>query len=96
MSPNRTRTSAPVSRTTYGGFSNEEVDELYDELQVETDPARQEEILAEVETILVDEAFGVTLFQHPELTIYSDRVQNVSSTTVSPTMFWNYWDWQVS
>lgn len=80
----------------YGGFSNDEVDALYDELQVETDPARQEEILAEVETILVDEAFGVTLFQHPELTIYSDRVQNVSSTTVSPTMFWNYWDWQVS
>ena len=40
----------------YGGFSNEEVDELYDELQVETDPARQEEILAEAETILVDEA----------------------------------------
>lgn len=80
----------------YGGFSNDEVNELYDELQVETDPARQEEILTEVESILVEEAFGVTLYQHPELTIYSDRVQNVSNTTVSPTMFWNYWEWQVS
>ena len=36
------------------------------------------------------------IFQHPELTIYRDRIQNVSTTTVSPTMFWNYWEWQVS
>jgi peptide/nickel transport system substrate-binding protein len=80
----------------YGGYSNEKVDGLYDELQVETDEGRQEEILTEVESTLVDDAFGVTLFQHPELTIYRDRLQNVSSITVSPTMFWNYWEWEVS
>lgn len=80
----------------YGGYSNERVDELYDELQTELDEDRQLEILTEVEQILVEDAFGATLFQHPQLTIYRDRVENVSNTTVSPTMFWNYWEWQVS
>lgn len=80
----------------YGGYSNEEVDELFDELQVELDEGRQVEILTEVEEHLVQDAFGVVLFQHPQLTIYRDRVENVSNTTVSPTMFWNYWEWQVS
>jgi len=37
----------------FGGFSNERVDELFDELNTETDPVQQANILAEVEQILV-------------------------------------------
>lgn len=84
------------AQNNYGGYTNDDVDALLDDIQVETDESRQEELLGELEQHLVDDAFGVTLFQHPELTIFRDRVQNVSNTTVSPTMFWNYWEWQVS
>ena len=79
----------------FGGFANDEVDKLYDELQTETDPARQAEILGEVEKILVDEGFGLTLFQFPEVVAYSDQLQNVKPMTVSPTMFWNFWEWEM-
>src|SRR5699024_9013852 len=37
----------------FGGFSNDRVDELYNELQTETDPARQFALLGEVESMLV-------------------------------------------
>lgn len=77
------------------GYSSDEVDALYDELQTELDEGRQLEILAEVEQHLVDDAFGAPIFQHPSLTIARERVQNVSTTTVSPTIFWNYWEWEV-
>ena len=79
----------------FGGYSNDEVDSLYDELQTETDPARQAELLGDVEKHLVNDAFGVTLFQFPEIVAYSDQLQNVKSMTVAPTMFWNFWEWEI-
>jgi peptide/nickel transport system substrate-binding protein len=80
----------------YGGYTSDEVDGLLDELMVTTEEADQVPLVTEIESILIEDGFGMPIFQHPELTIYRDRVQNVSTTTVSPTMFWNYWEWQVS
>lgn len=79
----------------YGHYSSPRIDSLLDSLQAELDPAKQEEILGQVERQLLDDGFGLPLFQHPEMTIYSDRVSGVENTAVSPTMFWNYWDWTV-
>ncbi|WP_229744914.1 ABC transporter family substrate-binding protein [Sediminivirga luteola] len=80
----------------YGGYSSQEVDDILTELQTELDEGRQLELSIELESHLHADAFGVNIFQHPELLIYRDRVQNVSSTAVSPTMFWNFWEWEVS
>lgn len=80
----------------YGAYSSEEVDDILTELQTELDENRQLELSIELESHLHADAFGVNIFQHPELLIYRDRVQNVSSTAVSPTMFWNFWEWEVS
>ncbi|MGA4669336.1 ABC transporter family substrate-binding protein [Propionibacteriaceae bacterium Y1923] len=80
----------------YGGYSNAEVDKLYDELLVETDPQRQKEITIEVEKHLVNDAFGVTIFQFPGIMAFDDSVSNVSKTTISPTIFWNFWEWEVA
>lgn len=80
----------------YGGYTSEEVDSKLDELMVTTEESEQVPLVTEIEKTLIEDGFGMPIFQHPELTIYRDRVQNVSNTTVSPTMFWNYWEWQVS
>ena len=48
----------------------------------------------DVEKQLVDDAFGLPLFQHPSLTIHGDKVANVSTMTLDPSMFWNYWEWE--
>ena len=53
------------------GYSNETVDALYEELKVTTDPARQQEILLEIEQNLVADAFGTTIFQFPGLMAYN-------------------------
>ena len=79
------------------GYSNAEVDALYEELKVTTDPARQEEILAEVEAQLVETGFGLPLFQHPGVTAFnSNYVSNIDPIAISPTIFWNVWDWEAA
>ena len=80
----------------FGGFSNDRVDELYNELQVETDPDRQIEILSEVESILVEQGFGVTIFQFPSVTGYNTELQGVDPITINPTIFWNFWEWSTT
>ncbi|WP_298459483.1 ABC transporter family substrate-binding protein [uncultured Cellulomonas sp.] len=77
------------------GYSNPEVDALFDELQVTTDEARQEEILADVEAHLVEDAFGVTIFQFPGVTAWNpSAITNVSKIPINPTIFYGYWDWE--
>lgn len=80
----------------YGKYSDPQVDKLLDELKVTTDTARQTEILASVEKQLADDAFGITIFQFPEVTGISKKVQGVSSIPLSPNYFWNFWEWKVS
>lgn len=78
----------------YFGYSNPEVDALYDELQTETDPAEQERILGEVEKHLVDDAFGVTIFQHPGVTGWNpEKIGNVQKLGIAPTIFYGFWEW---
>jgi len=76
------------------GYSNADVDALYEELQATSDPARQDEILLEVESILLEDAFGLPIFQFPEITAFnSTYVQNVSSIPLSPTVLFDVWNW---
>lgn len=80
----------------YGGYSNKEVDSLYDQLLTQTDPAKQLEITNKIESILVNDAFGVTIFQFPGVRGYSEKLSGVSAPPVSPTIFWNFWEWKLS
>ena len=76
------------------GYGNPAVDALFDELQVTTDEDRQAEILAEIETLLVEDAFGVTLFQFPGVTAWNpEAIQGVEKITIAPTIFHGFWDW---
>ena len=90
--------SSPTFRT--GGinnlnyYSNAEVDGLLDELDVTLDPERQIEIQIEIDKLLMDDFYGVTIFQFPAVTAFSDRVANVEPGPLSPTIFWNAWDWE--
>ncbi|GAA3824626.1 ABC transporter family substrate-binding protein [Brevibacterium ammoniilyticum] len=81
------------SQNNYGGYSNSNTDKILDQLLVapEADGAK---LSTDLEKQLVDDAFGLPIFQFPGLTIYRDSVSGVSNTTVAPTVFWNYWDWE--
>ncbi|GEL98039.1 ABC transporter family substrate-binding protein [Cellulomonas terrae] len=76
------------------GYSNSTVDGLFDELQVATEQSDQEELLAQIETELVNDAFGVTIFQFPGVTAWNpEKIGNVSKLTIAPTIFYGFWEW---
>ena len=74
-------------------YSKPEVDDLLTELDTEIDPDRQIEIQLEIDRLLMDDAYGLTIFQFPGVTAYSDRVEGVDPGPLSPTIFWNIWVW---
>ena len=86
----------PAGVNNFSGYANPKVNALYDELQVTLDPARQKAINEEVEKILVADAFGITIFQFPSITANSSKLQGVKHIPISPTVFWNFWEWKVA
>jgi peptide/nickel transport system substrate-binding protein len=78
------------------GYSNKKVDDLLDQLQVAIDPAKQQQLVGEIEAQLVADNFSISIFQFPEPTGVSNKLQNVSSISISPTLFWNFWQWKLS
>jgi len=77
----------------HGGYSNEDVDGWYDELQVATEEDEQQELLTKIETQLVDDAFGLTLWQFPAVSAYNNSLQGVEEISISPTIFHGFWNW---
>ena len=76
------------------GYSNETIDALFEELQATTDSVRQDEILVEIESVLFEDAFGLPIFQFPQITAFnSTYVSGVSDIPIAPTVFYNVWDW---
>ncbi|MDP3968480.1 MAG: ABC transporter family substrate-binding protein [Nocardioides sp.] len=99
-----TSTAVSADKETFGtgglnnlnGYSNEEVDGLFDQLIVTTDPDEQLDIQMQIEQILVDDAIGATIFQFPAVAAWrSDRISNVQPAPLSPTIFYGFWDWEV-
>ena len=78
------------------GYSSKKVDGLLDQLQSEFDVTKQQAIVLDIEKQLVADQFGITIFQFPEPTAVSNRLQNLSSIPLSPTFFWNFWEWKLS
>lgn len=77
----------------YYGWDNKKVNELFKELDVTIDPARQREILIEAETIMYEEAWTLPLFQHPSVVAWSDQVENMKPGFLSPHYFWSIAEW---
>ncbi|HUF99801.1 MAG TPA: ABC transporter substrate-binding protein [Ilumatobacter sp.] len=78
------------------GYSNADVDALFAELNGTADPEVQKELVFEAEANLWADAFGITLFQHPGLAAYnSNYVEGIDPIALSPTLFWNVWDWTI-
>jgi peptide/nickel transport system substrate-binding protein len=77
-------------------YSNERVDEIITELNGTFDEEKQIELQVEMDRLLWEDFYGVTIFQFPSVTAYSDRVENIDPSIIAPTIFWNAWDWAVT
>lgn len=77
-------------------YSSSTVDEVVAQLNTEFDEQKKIDLQIELDKALWSDFYGVTIFQFPEVTAISDRVTNVSSSILAPTVFWNAWDWEVT
>lgn len=75
-------------------YSNPAVDALYDQLGSTSDPAQQLEIQTQVDSTLYADAYGLTIYQFPGVTAWSDSLSGVATAPLSPTIFWNFWEWE--
>jgi peptide/nickel transport system substrate-binding protein len=89
------KTSATTTGGNYNGYSNPTVDSDFATLNGTTVPSAQQKILANVDKELWSDAYGATIFQFPDLTAWSKKVSNVEDAPLAPTVFWNYWEWNV-
>ncbi|WP_298226872.1 ABC transporter substrate-binding protein [Gryllotalpicola sp.] len=81
----------------YNGYSNKASDTLWDQLATSTGTADQNNaLLAQIDKNAWADAYGVTLYQFPNLVAWTDNVSNVSDNPVGVGPFWNYWQWQVT
>lgn len=77
----------------FNGYSNKTADTAFETLTGEYDASKQQALLAQIDKELWSDAYGVTIFQFPEVTAFSDKVKNVSDNPLSPSVFWNFFDW---
>jgi len=82
------------SGNNFSGYSNTDSDKLWSELSSTFDADRQQEILKQIDKSLYGDAYGVTVFVFPQITASSDKLEGINSSGLSPTFFWNYWDWK--
>ncbi|GAA2245205.1 ABC transporter family substrate-binding protein [Rarobacter faecitabidus] len=80
----------------FGLYSSKVVDGLLDELQVETDPAKQLELQIKVEQELWKDAFGTVIFQFPAIHAWTPTLDGVKPSAISPTIFNQYWEWKAA
>jgi peptide/nickel transport system substrate-binding protein len=77
----------------YSGYSNADVDTAYKKLQSDYNKAEQIQLLQQIDKDVWADAYGVTLFQFPDVTAFSNKVKNVKDAPLAPNVFWNYFDW---
>ena len=75
------------------GYANDAVDAAATELNGTFDKAKQLTLLETIEKNLYDDAYGVVIFQFPDVVGYNSKIKNVSDAPLSPTVFWNFYDW---
>ena len=86
-----------VGANNFGHYNNDTVNKIMDELNVTADVTKQNAILLELEKNLVKDNFGTILYQYPDIVGFdSTKVSNVSSIPVTPTVFWNFWEWKLA
>lgn len=80
----------------YNGYSSTVVDDLSDQLLVESDDAAAQELKRKIDTELFKDGYGLPLYQGPGLQVYSDAVQGLEFMGNQTGVWWNFWEWSLA
>ncbi len=80
----------------FSGYSNKAVDELFKKLVITTDTDEQLKMLTEIEKMMLDDGFGLPIFQFPSVNVSNNtRIGNVNPGIFLPVQWYGYWEWKV-
>jgi peptide/nickel transport system substrate-binding protein len=76
-------------------FTNEEENELWNQITVTDDVAKQVELVTQAEKILWENGYGAPIYQFAGYLAWNSRVKNVDCLAIMPGFTYNYYDWEV-
>lgn len=79
----------------FGGYSDADVDKWYEEMASAT-PDEEKELTTQIEAQLNADGVTVPIFQFPGVVAWRNELKGVAMIPISPTIFWNYWEWEIS
>jgi len=78
----------------FTGYDNATVNKLWTQIASSLNESQQQSLLQKMEKQVWSDAYGLTLYQFPQITAWSKNVSGVSDSPLSPTYFWNFWQWK--
>ena len=79
----------------FGGYSNSDIDGWYADM-ASASVEEEKELTINIEKQLNEDGFSVPIFQFPGVVAWRDALSGVKMIPISPTIFWNYWEWEIS
>ena len=77
----------------FNGYKNADLDQAYLSLEQEYDLGKQTALLQQIDKTLWGDAYGVTIFQFPDVTAWANTLTGVSYSPLVPNVYWDPWDW---
>ena len=79
----------------FAGYSNDDIDGWYAEM-ASASPEEETELTIQIEAQLNEDGFSIPIFQFPGVVAHRNELEGVAMIPISPTIFWNYWEWEIS
>ncbi len=79
----------------FGGYENSDIDDWYEEM-ASASPEEETELTIQIEKQLNEDGFSLPIFQFPGVVAWRSELEGVAMIPISPTIFWNYWEWEIS
>jgi peptide/nickel transport system substrate-binding protein len=79
----------------FAGYSNSDIDGWYADM-ASASPDEEKELTIQIEAQLNEDGFSIPIFQFPGVVAWRNELQGVAMIPISPTIFWNYWEWEIS
>ena len=79
----------------FGGYENSDIDGWYEEM-ASASPEEETELTIQIEKQLNEDGFSLPIFQFPGVVAWRSELEGVAMIPISPTIFWNYWEWEIS
>lgn len=84
------------SGSNFNGFSDVDADKAMEQLARTTDLGKQDELLAEIDRRIWENAYGLPLYQTIGTTAFGPRITGVKSSSGPLGVWWNVWEWRLA